>query len=52
VHSELTKWGFHYDRIAMAHDLVNLVKDNILTIIGIQDGISMHKNDLQLKGIT
>ena len=31
VHSELARRGFHYDRTAVAHALVDLVKDGILT---------------------
>ena len=31
VHSELAKSGFHYDRTAVAHALIDLVKDGILT---------------------
>jgi len=31
VHSEMAKLGYHYDRTAVAHALVDLVKDNILT---------------------
>ncbi len=31
VHSELARRGFHYDRTAVAHALIDLVKDNILT---------------------
>ena len=34
VHSERARRGFHYDRTAVAHALVDLVKDNILTRIG------------------
>jgi len=34
VHSELARRGFHYDRTAVAHALVDLVKDNILNRIG------------------
>ena len=34
VHTELARGGFHYDRTAVAHALVDLVKDNILTRIG------------------
>ncbi len=34
VHSELARRGFHYDRTAVAHALVDLVKDNLLTRIG------------------
>ncbi len=34
VHTELARHGFHYDRTAVAHALVDLVKDNILTRIG------------------
>ncbi len=34
VHSELARKGFHYDRTAVAHALVDLVKDNILTRLG------------------
>jgi hypothetical protein len=34
VHSELARRGFHYDRTAVAHALVDLVKDGILTRIG------------------
>jgi hypothetical protein len=31
VHTELAKRGFHYDRTAVAHALIDLVKDGILT---------------------
>jgi hypothetical protein len=31
VHSELARRGFHYDRTAVAHALVDLVKDGVLT---------------------
>jgi hypothetical protein len=31
VHSELARHGFHYDRTAVAHALIDLVKDGILT---------------------
>jgi hypothetical protein len=31
VHSEMARRGFHYDRTAVAHALVDLVKDSILT---------------------
>ncbi len=34
VHSELARLGFHYDRTAVAHALVDLVKENVLTRIG------------------
>jgi hypothetical protein len=34
VHGELARRGFHYDRTAVAHALVDLVKDNILTRLG------------------
>jgi hypothetical protein len=34
VHSELARRGFHYDRTAVAHALVDLVKENTLTRIG------------------
>lgn len=34
VHGELARLGFHYDRTAVAHALVDLVKDNVLTRIG------------------
>jgi hypothetical protein len=34
VHSELARRGFHYDRTAVAHALVDLVKENVLTRIG------------------
>jgi hypothetical protein len=34
VHTELARRGFHYDRTAVAHALVDLVKENILTRIG------------------
>lgn len=34
VHSELARRGFNYDRTAVAHALVDLVKDNVLTRIG------------------
>jgi hypothetical protein len=30
VHTELARRGFHYDRTAVAHALIDLVKDNIL----------------------
>jgi hypothetical protein len=31
VHTELARRGFHYDRTAVAHALIDLVKDGILT---------------------
>ncbi|MGQ9566163.1 MAG: hypothetical protein ACUVT5_06430 [Candidatus Bathyarchaeales archaeon] len=31
VHTEMAKRGFHYDRTAVAHALIDLVKDGILT---------------------
>jgi hypothetical protein len=31
VHNEMAKRGFHYDRTAVAHALIDLVKDGILT---------------------
>jgi hypothetical protein len=31
VHCEMAKRGFHYDRTAVAHALIDLVKDGILT---------------------
>jgi hypothetical protein len=31
VHGELARRGFHYDRTAVAHALIDLVKDGILT---------------------
>ncbi|MEM3673620.1 MAG: hypothetical protein QW468_05315 [Candidatus Bathyarchaeia archaeon] len=31
VHSKMAKRGFHYDRTAVAHALIDLVKDGILT---------------------
>ena len=31
VHSEMAKRGFHYDRTAVAHALIDLVKDGMLT---------------------
>ncbi len=31
VHSEMARRGFHYDRTAVAHALLDLVKDGILT---------------------
>jgi hypothetical protein len=31
VHSEMARKGFHYDRTAVAHALVDLVKDGVLT---------------------
>jgi len=34
VHSEMARRGFHYDRTAVAHALIDLVKDNILTRVG------------------
>jgi len=30
VHSELARRGFHYDRTAVAHALIDLVKDGVL----------------------
>lgn len=30
VHSEMARKGFHYDRTAVAHALIDLVKDGIL----------------------
>lgn len=31
VHTEMARRGFHYDRTAVAHALIDLVKDNLLT---------------------
>ena len=31
VHSEMARRGFHYDRTAVAHALVDLMKDGLLT---------------------
>jgi hypothetical protein len=31
VHTELARRGFHYDRTAVAHALIDLVRDNVLT---------------------
>lgn len=31
VHGEMARKGFHYDRTAVAHALIDLVKDGILT---------------------
>ncbi len=31
VHGEMARRGFHYDRTAVAHALIDLVKDGILT---------------------
>ena len=31
VHSEMARRGFHYDRTDVAHALIDLVKDGILT---------------------
>jgi len=31
VHSELARKGYHYDRTAVAHALIDLVKDGLLT---------------------
>jgi len=31
VHNEMARLGFQYDRTAVAHALIDLVKDNILT---------------------
>jgi len=31
AHSEMARRGFHYDRTAVAHALIDLVKENILT---------------------
>jgi len=34
VHGELGRRGFHYDRTAVAHALVDLVREGILTRVG------------------
>lgn len=34
VHSELARRGFHYDRTAVAHALVDLVREGTLTRLG------------------
>jgi stress response protein SCP2 len=34
VHSEMARKGFHYDRTAVAHALLDLVKENVLTRTG------------------
>ena len=34
VHGELARRGFHYDRTAVAHALVDLVREGILTRLG------------------
>ena len=31
VHSEMARRGYHYDRTAVAHALMDLVKENVLT---------------------
>ena len=31
VHTEMAKRGFHYDRTAVSHALIDLVKDGVLT---------------------
>ena len=31
VHSEMARRGFHYDRTAVAHALIDLVKDGVLS---------------------
>jgi len=31
VHSEMARKGYHYDRTAVAHALMDLVKENVLT---------------------
>jgi hypothetical protein len=31
VHSEMARKGYHYDRTAVAHALIDLVKENVLT---------------------
>lgn len=31
VHNELARRGFHYDRTAVAHALIDMVKDGVLT---------------------
>jgi len=31
VHGEMARRGFHYDRTAVAHALIDLVKDGVLT---------------------
>jgi len=31
VHSEMARRGYHYDRTAVAHSLIDLVKDGLLT---------------------
>jgi len=34
VHNEMMRIGFHYDRTAVAHVLLDLVKDGLLTRVG------------------
>ncbi|MEA2089170.1 MAG: hypothetical protein U9O89_00195 [Thermoproteota archaeon] len=34
VHSEMARKGFHYDRTAVAHALLDLVKENVLARTG------------------
>jgi len=34
VHNEMMRMGFHYDRTAVAHVLLDLVKDGLLTRVG------------------
>jgi hypothetical protein len=34
VHAEMGRQGFHYDRTAVAHALVDLVRDGVLTRVG------------------
>jgi hypothetical protein len=31
VHSEMARKGYHYDRTAVAHALIDLVRENVLT---------------------
>ena len=34
VHNEMARRGFHYDRTAVAHALVDLIKEGVLTRVG------------------
>jgi predicted transcriptional regulator len=34
VHEELARRGYHYDRTAVSHALTDLVRENVLTRVG------------------
>ena len=45
VHAQLSRKGYHYDRTAIAHTLVDLVRDGLLT----RQGEKGHYNYIQKK---